>query len=236
MKSNHFKHKRLLIAFGVVLACLLLSWGIAYSFHVKDNPNCPPIHINKQASVSSSSSQIESAYTWQSFGEARLYMGRGEIEAIDLSPDGTKLVVGSSIGIEAFDPATADRLWHTASVKVDDILRFSPTGEYIAVHGFARITLLDARDGTRLVAFAQPEWECDITRPHWSPSGEELIFGGGRKVYIWDVKPGRSRTPYGFGEPSQPCYFLPVEKELLLDLMVGGLQYTTFKQAKPSSG
>ena len=74
---------------------------------------------------------------WELPTEAKARLGKGGINVIQFSPDGTRLAVGSNIGIWLYDVGTGKELSLFAGMC--QVLTFSPDGRYL-VNGGGRYT------------------------------------------------------------------------------------------------
>ena len=70
---------------------------------------------------------------WALPKEAKARLGKGGINALQFSPDGTKLAVGSNIGIWLYDAQTGKEI--SMFPGVCQFLAFSPDGRFIASGG-----------------------------------------------------------------------------------------------------
>lgn len=130
---------------------------------------------------------------------AKARLGKGSINAIAYSPDGTRLAVSSSLGIWMYDTHSGEELglftarnlqpgMHAASVSIGDIA-YSPDGNTLASGGYDHaIRLWDAATGQIKATF--PEHESRVTCIAFSPDGRTLASGGGyddKTIRLWDV-------------------------------------------------
>ena len=146
---------------------------------------------------------------------AKYRIGKGTISGnIVFSPDGTRLAVGSSIGVWMYDARTGEELalftGHTEPIWA---VAFSPDGKTLASGAVRKprwwredseIFLWDADTGEHLATFKRPpeiasEWEAidqlDITSLAFSPNGKILANASSEgTIRLWDIDTGRYRT------------------------------------------
>ncbi|MYB66595.1 hypothetical protein F4X73_18070, partial [Candidatus Poribacteria bacterium] len=131
---------------------------------------------------------------------AKARFGKGTIQEIQYSPDGTRLAVASSIGIWIYDAQTGEELYllsgHTDAV---DSVAFSPDGTTLASGGGSfdgTIRLWDVSTGTHIRTIpAQTRWypPGSVDSVAFSPDGTTLASGGGSfegTIRLWDVSTG----------------------------------------------
>ena len=80
---------------------------------------------------------VEDYAKWELPKEAKARLGKGGINVIQFSPDGTQLAVGSNIGVWLYDMETGKELSLFAGMCQS--LAFSPDGRYL-VNGGGRYT------------------------------------------------------------------------------------------------
>ena len=113
-------------------------------------------------------SHAQGVTQWHLPDGAKARLGKGSINEIKYSPDGTMLAVATNIGIWLYDTQTGEELNLIAGNKfeVGDIA-FSPDGSMLAS---------DSNDSSIRL---------------WDEAGKSIIDEGNRTVRLWDVKSGR---------------------------------------------
>ena len=141
-------------------------------------------------------------------------LGKGEINDIQYSPDGTRLAVASAIGVWLYDAATYQELvLLTGDVDPVKSVIFSPDGRTLASKsGQGPIRLWDARTGQRKRIITGHT----IVRPtgdsiSFSPDGLTLATGNhDGTIRLWDVTTGAHlRTFTGQTESVSIVLFSP---------------------------
>ena len=123
---------------------------------------------------------------WRLPERAKARLGKGSITGnVAFSPDGTRLAVGSSIGIWIYDvrPGEEKELdLFTGDTEVVNALAFSPDGTLLASGGSDKtVRLWDVNTGQQIGTFIGHTWT--ITAIAFSPDGSTLATGSG----FWDI-------------------------------------------------
>ena len=142
--------------------------------------------------------------TWDLPEGAMKRIGKGSIDDIAYSPDGTRLAVASNIGIWIYDAQTGKELnllftGHTQEQgsylpdvsEVHSVLSvsFSPDGQTLASGGTDKtIRLWDVRTGDLLRTLTGHTGS--VKSVAFSPDGKTLASGGGGGIRLWDVRIG----------------------------------------------
>ena len=120
-------------------------------------------------------------------------LGKGSINEIAYSPDGTRLAVASAIGIWLYDAQSGQELnlliGHTDSVNS---VSFSPDGQTLASGGAWGIALWDVPTGSEKQRLTEHTgWVNSVS---FSPDGQTLASGSSDEtVRLWDVPTGSEK-------------------------------------------
>lgn len=137
-------------------------------------------------------------------------LGRGWINQIAWSPDGTTLAVGSSAGVWLHDAADLDAVPRFLETRADTwSVRFSPDGHWLATGGRDRSVRVWEMDAVNSgLTNAQPTYDllCDVG--DWWKGIESLAFDpegtvlacAGDGVMLWDMATGENLAVIS-GEP-----------------------------------
>ena len=135
----------------------------------------------------------QDALQWELPEGANLRLGKGSIEDIAYSPDGTLLAVASPIGIWLYDTATYQEVGLLTGDPVGGILSvaFSPDGGILASgSGAGTIRLWDATTG-ELQHTLQGHTDI-VSSIAFSPDGGILASGSGDSIVrLWDATTGQ---------------------------------------------
>ena len=151
---------------------------------------------------------------WKLPKEAKVRLGKGDINRLRFSPDGNELAIASSIGIWVYSVATGDELalltGHTAGVRN---IAFSLDGRMLASTANDRtLRLWDTESGQQLAVLS------DRRISLWSIAfshDSTMIASGSRTIQVWDVDTGNPiATLTGHTESIGALAFSPDGKTL----------------------
>ena len=122
-------------------------------------------------------------------------LGKGKLQSIQYSPDGSRLAVASSIGIWIYDAQTGKEL-DLITGQRDEVLcvAFSPKGELIAGGSLAEVLIWNVNTGELKKVFREPL--STVLSVAFSPDGKTIAGGSANGsiaglVYLWDVASGK---------------------------------------------
>ena len=98
-----------------------------------DTANQQPNNVSASVAEAQSDDTVKDYSQWALPKEAKARFGKGGINAIQFSPDGTQLAVGSNIGIWLYDVETGEE--KSLFAGMCQSLAFSPDGRFLANSG-----------------------------------------------------------------------------------------------------
>ena len=128
---------------------------------------------------------------------AKARLGKGKLNDLQYSPDGTVLAVASSIGIWLYDTETYKERTLLTEHRSIRHLSFSPDGRTLASTswGLDGITLWDVETGTHRKGLIQ--FESSGSSLSFSPDGRTLASGGRfEDIILWDTVTGKPRHTF----------------------------------------
>ena len=179
--------------------------------------NAPSNQQSNEVSVLVAEAQSEETDTdysqWQLPKEAKVRFGKGGINALQFSPDGTQLAVGANIGIWLYDMETGEE--QSLFMGGCRALAFSPDGRFLANGGgysdVPKVELWEIATG-REVLLADAFDSASVLQ--FSSDGKTVISvsGSGNAIIILDVESGRAgarpfgSNPFGVFESRNEVY------------------------------
>ena len=154
--------------------------------------------------------------TWALPENAMTRLGRGYARNVAFSPDGSRLAVGSKIGLWLYDVATMNplALWDTERGLVSTVA-FSPNGTLLATgNSDAEVKVWNVQSQQCIF---KTKREGRFNNPHqllFSPDGQRLAASDGRygAVYVWHPETGKQVAKFTFENVPEkgPRYFIPL--------------------------
>ena len=154
--------------------------------------------------------------TWALPENAMTRLGRGYTRNVAFSPDGSRLAVGSKIGLWLYDVFTMNplALWDTERGLVSAVA-FSPNGTLLANgNSDAEVKVWNVQSQQCIF---KTKREGRFNNPHqllFSPDGQRLAASGGRygAVYVWHPETGKQVAKFTFENVPEkgPVYFIPL--------------------------
>ena len=156
-------------------------------------PNRQPNEVSASVAEAQSDETDKNYSQWQLPKQAKARLGKGGINVIQFSPDGTQLAVGSNIGVWLYDVETGEEksLFKGACRS----LTFSPDGRFLANGGgysdVPKVELWEIATG-REVLLADAYDTASVLR--FSSDGKMLVSvsGSGDAIISLDVESGRA--------------------------------------------
>ncbi|MYC78611.1 sigma-70 family RNA polymerase sigma factor [Candidatus Poribacteria bacterium] len=138
---------------------------------------------------------VENYAKWELPKEAKARLGKGGINAMQFSPDGTQLAVGSNIGVWLYDVETGKEISLFAGMCQS--LSFSPDGRYLVNGGgLYRTTKIQVWDTTTGYKVALIDAPASAAALRFSADSKRLISlsSWGDTISRWDIKTGQGIT------------------------------------------
>ncbi len=140
--------------------------------------------------------QTQDAMQWNLPENAKARIGKGRINEIQYSPDGTILAVATNIGIWFYDTRTHQEIAllteHTSAFSK---IAFSPDGRFFASVSKDNSTILlwDRSSGTQTTLNAHRDLTSDLNIA-FSPDGKTIAIGNSGTISIWDTITGEQKS------------------------------------------
>ena len=143
-----------------------------------------------QSSCAQEKSGVPNSPQWHLPEGVKAHLGKGVINEIQYSPDGTRLAVASGIGIWLYDTATHQEIaLFTGHTEMVSSVAFSPDGGTLASGSSDAISRLwDAVTGThKWILTGHTNVVVSVT---FSPDGGTLASGSSKEIRLWDAVTG----------------------------------------------
>ncbi len=198
---------------------------------------------------SAKSSNATPSMIIQELGTGRIvkaYIGRYDVQALDVSPDGRIIAIGDMSGVVRLFNSDGRALrtldGHKSGERVSrvDALSFSPDGKLLASGGNDRAAKIwDVMGGRLLRSLTGHEGDLHMVfSVSWSPDGNMLATTDNKSLRIWNAATGVliSNTARFEGMPGDRAYvqvarYLPTGNSLVVDAV--GLQQLDAKTLRP---
>lgn len=95
------------------------------------------------------------------FADGPVTLGRGSLTSIALSPDGTRLAVGTTIGVYFYNAQTFEPQGFWESDASSGKLLWSPQGDILLSYDYCYASALSSTSGQKLWQIRVPAWSCD---------------------------------------------------------------------------
>jgi len=172
---------------------------------------------------------------------AKARLGKGDMNDIAYSPDGTQLAVASSIGVWIYDAQTGKELDLLTGQKAWVMgVEFSPDGQILASHGNGdnNIYLWDVNTRTRLHTLAHVKTWNAINSIVFSPVGQMLASCGSldNTINLWNPKAGtliRSIHHNASGEPSARALAFSPNGQILISQSIDKIIFWDIETYNP---
>ena len=163
---------------------------------------------------------------WRLPENVKARLGKGRIGEFQYSPDGTRFVVASSVGIWFYDTATLQEIdLFTEHTDWVTSIAFSPDGQILAGSEGRQdpiIRLWDVATGEhKQILTEHSDWVISIA---FSPDGKTLASGSrDQTVRLWDVTTGEEKWSFTDSRSSvQALRLVQMEKRWQVDIPTAG--------------
>ncbi|RKU19172.1 hypothetical protein C6503_08110 [Candidatus Poribacteria bacterium] len=167
-----------------------------------DTANQQPNNVSASVSDTQSDDTVKDYSQWELPKEAKARLGKGGINAIQFSPDGAQLAVGTNIGMWLYDVETGEE--KSLFMGGCRALAFSPDGRFLANGGgysdVSKVELWEIATG-REVLLADSYDTASVLR--FSSDGKTLlsVSGSGNAIINLDVESGKAFARPFKGDP-----------------------------------
>lgn len=150
-----------------------------------------PISLAVFAAESQTGEPVEHYTKWQLPEEAKARLGKGGINALQFSPDGTQIAVGSDIGIWLYDAKTGKEI--NMFRGMCQAIAFSPDGRFIASNGRSGLQLWEIITGQKMLHIKKL---FPIAALHFSEDSKTVIGLSNRQdtIVSLDVETGEANV------------------------------------------
>ena len=168
-----------------------------------DTSNRQPNEVSAVAAEAQSDDTVKDFSHWALPEQAKVRFGKGGINAIQFSPGGTQLAVGSNIGIWLYDVETGEEM--SLFKGTCRVLAFSPDGRFLVNGGersdVAKVQVWEIATGRELLF---PDVYYTASALRFSSDGKTLVSVGssGWGINSLDIETGKmTARPFFKSEP-----------------------------------
>ena len=119
---------------------------------------------------------------WELPNAAKMRLGKGDINAIEFSPDGTQLAVGTDIGVWLYDVKTGEEI--SLSAGICESIAFSPDGRFLVNSGGDYFSNLGGSRWEKKIALWEIATGQKVTFRNMPPAAAVLKFSQDGKTLI----------------------------------------------------
>ena len=183
-----------------------------------DTANQQPNNVSASVADAQSDETDTDYSQWELPQEAKARFGKGGINAIQFSPDGTQLAVGSNIGIWLYDVETGEE--KSLFAGMCQSLAFSPDGRFLAngggMFGGQELQLWEMAADRKVPLIGGPFVGSVLQFSEDSKTLVSLVWTGDRLVWL-DVESGqgtvkKTEAQFGMGTPYPDVFALTYDK------------------------
>ena len=167
-----------------------------------DTANQQPNEVSALVAEAQSDETVKNHSQWELPKAAKARFGKGGVNVIQFSPDGTQLAVGTNIGIWLYDVETGEE--RSLFKGACRFLAFSPDGRFLANGGeygtdAPKVQLWEIATGREVLL---PEVYDTASALRFSSDGKTLISVGGEAIINLDIETGKvTARPFFNPEP-----------------------------------
>ena len=163
--------------------------GSANALDKQNKPDQQPNNVAAAVAEAQVEKIAEDYTKWELPKEAKARFGKGGIDTMQFSPDGTLLAVGSSIGVWLYDVKTGKEV--SMFPGMGQSIAFSPDGRLLASGGIWRLELWEISTGRKVTP---PDVLFGTALLHFSQDGKTLVsFNRVRRtISKLDIETGKS--------------------------------------------